>query len=398
MNTLKSASYTVLCLLLLTYVGGQVVIALFSLINPAWLVWEGDTRNFLSKEKPDLVSYFKQLLVWKDVLVSTPQNSLVYGATLFLLSSLQQARLASLFWILTFCFFSVLINPNSHIKWAVFLFLLHPVVIFYSTYGVAVSVAVGLSFLITSLVMVALNENYKKSLYLFLGIVISVSFYEYVPVRFVAIFTLLFLGIVLLKRKRLVELALLAVFPLACTIFNLFLGRLEFFYSARGEQIINFFNHPDYLKEYIGTVERKPENFLSLLYTLIRHNFWDLLKHFNIDYSAIVTHDPPSIPLLVGIYSLLFILGLLRLFGRNALFAGYLLYIIISISFLLLLTTRVDTHRISVLVAPVTVVTAFALDFLYDNLSKHVGYKIVLACIGFVMYFFHAYLIVKSSW
>lgn len=328
-------------------------------------MWEGDTRNFLNAKPKTFVDHISANLFWQDGLVSTPQRSLIFGIPLYFVNSLLEARILSLTLVVSMSYLALLLAPNAVSRLAILLFLCHPITVFYSLYGVSVGAAIALAMLIV-VVGLRLLQSTRNTVCLFFGALVALASYEYTPARFFSLLILLIVIFFQLRASRIKASLLTVTFPLMVFFWNLAHGRVEYFYASRGEQVINFLQQSDYIKMFFGKESLSSPTEMILF--LIEKNFPDLVKQFRFSFQ-VVTHDPPLIPLTFGFFGPLAVLGLIVLFlgGKSQLIL--LLTPSIFIPALLLLTTRVDTHRISVLVAVVSILAGQGLMFLLSRIK-----------------------------
>ncbi|HOC41488.1 MAG TPA: hypothetical protein PKJ99_00615 [Thermoanaerobaculales bacterium] len=174
------------------------------------------------------------------------------------------------------------------------------------------------------------------------------------------------------QRRRLAGLALLVAMLAGAWAVQARRGTAGYFLNARGEQIVNMVTQPGYLESFLGRPEstgpRTLGTWIDAAWTLAARRAPELLSVLGVSFnrplgcSDVVLWDPPRLPLFIAPLLPFLLLGLvssLRRLGQPehcTLVAWALLG-----SLPLLLTTRVDAHRMALLVVPFAVWTALGL-------------------------------------
>lgn len=174
------------------------------------------------------------------------------------------------------------------------------------------------------------------------------------------------------ERWRVAGLALLVAILAGFWMCQVRWGTAASFLNARGEQIVNMMRQPGYLQSFLGHPEpggpHTVGTWLDVAGTLAADRAPEYLAVLGaplsrrIGFSEVVVRDPPVLPLYIAPLLPFLLLGLASSLRRLAqpehcTLVGWLLLA----SLPLLLTTRVDAHRMVLLVVPFALWTAFGL-------------------------------------
>ena len=149
-------------------------------------------------------------------------------------------------------------------------------------------------------------------------------------------------------------------------------GAAGSFLHARGEQIVNMMRQPGYLQEFLHRPKwDEPQTlgtWIDVASTLVAQRAPEYLAVLGVPYGRqvhvdkVVFYDPPQLPLFIAPLLPFLLLGLAAsLRGVRRPEHCTLLGWVLLGSFPLLLTTRVDAHRMALLVVPFALWTAFGL-------------------------------------
>lgn len=123
------------------------------------LVWEGYTKDFLQSKPESFRDHLRESVLWHDGLVSTPNRSLIYGLPLYFVDSLLEARVLSLSLTVTLTYLTMLLAQDKVLKIGIFLYLTHPITVFYSLYAVSVGAGISLAMFVTTASILTLKKS-----------------------------------------------------------------------------------------------------------------------------------------------------------------------------------------------------------------------------------------------
>ncbi len=357
------------------------------------LTWEGQVLRGFAAElnagaSPGRI-FFPRLL-WEDGLVSSGERSFIYGVfthlvlffTAFSTWSIRIVPLVAAFlcvpliWQIGRRYFGASIAFT-----ACLLYLANPAVLYYSRYGTSLSSTV-LCLLPALWAALFLMSSRKPPWWT--GVVTGLFFFlatlHYGPGRLCVI---LFAGFIfahtaVLKREWTKEkIAALVMFAVTIALVFAHQYRFEtadFFLNARGEQIFLLGKSPRWVHDQIGVEksfpELDPDQKIRLFAKLIEtttSQFTEAagpLNGLESQWSGISSvGDPPVLPLYFGPLLPFFLWGfVLETFKRRQVKWLIFAFWILSVTFVLLLTSRVDIHRTFVLVIPFIFLTAAGID------------------------------------
>jgi len=174
------------------------------------------------------------------------------------------------------------------------------------------------------------------------------------------------------KRRRLAALALLVATLAGFWAFQAHRDTAWYFLNARGEQIVNMVTQPGYLEDFLGRPEsnepRTLGTWIDAARTLSAQRAPECLAVLGvpfgrrITFNEVVYWDPPRLPLFIAPLLPFLLLGLASSLRRvrrpeHCTLLGWALLAILP----LLLTTRVDAHRMALLVVPFALWSGFGL-------------------------------------
>jgi hypothetical protein len=289
---------------------------------------------------------------WSHGVLSRGDLSVLFGAaTWFTAPDRSALRVSALTIFVVLTAAGLLLLPPSVPQYFPLLFLLHPAAVLYSQYASSAGAGMALSFL---LVCLALRQQADDHLFLpaSMGALSAVASYEYAPVRFVATLLVFFtVATIAIRRtsvaRKMLQLLLLVAPIAAVTVWNMHQGTAHLFYSARGEQMVNFVQQRDYWDQWLGHDHRFETAGVSLvaelLWRVTDKTIPELARLLSPQLTESNLMDPPMISLLFGSISLLVCVGAFAKFPGRPL----CIVVVLPVLLLLLLTTRVDLHRIA---------------------------------------------------
>jgi len=268
-------------------------------------------------------------------------------------------------------------------------FGLNPSVLYYARYG-TLAAATTFSAILAVYAACLLMESSKPSWQkvMFTQAALYLATLSYATARLVV---LMLLAIVmawaaywLSQRKLRPVAAALAIILMSGGIYaaQQYFGRSDNFLRARGEQYFYFLEHRDYLNEFLGkTIEPGrvlTSDKISLLKILLERRLPELLKVFSLEGKeypegggAGIVGDPPHLGLYHFVFLPFMIAGFLLVWRRGLFLPGlFMLAWMMFFSLVMLLTTRVDLHRMSLLVVPLSVWGGLGLAGFYAMLAR----------------------------
>ena len=375
-----------------------VAVALFLLIrldsySGVMLTWEGDVSKEMGVQLMGAVSpfsYFIKQLRWDDGLVSSGQNSFLYGAFSYLLVyfngfTLWNLRIMSVFWALLSVPLIYAIGKRFYGPRIAFfstvLLLTNPLFLYYARYATSLSATLFCVLLSLYASLAILKEGRLRwHSGILTALVFFITTLHYSPARLCVIYFLGFISAAFIFRRGLLkgdQIKAFIILILSCGIIfgaEKYAGSDTHFLRARGEQIFEMLNSAGYIKDYIGvskpfaelTSDQKKEVVLKIL-AISSENIAQLLnpsRSIRPDYSGINTvGDPPDLPLVYP-FLIPFILWafVFHIFRKRD--YRRIIHVILPlwVFFVLLFTNRADDHRAFVLVVPLTFLAAFAIE------------------------------------
>ncbi len=354
------------------------------------LVWESPVVQGFGKALLDDQPAWRYALdqfLWDDGLLSSGQHSLLYGAPTYALFraagiSIYNLRLfpvlATLVSIpLAFALGRRFFGPRLGAALAVLLALNYPT-LFYGRYGS--SPAAGLLATLAAIYGAWYLLDREKPAWWagpLAGVAVFVATLHYAPARLMVLALLAVLGLAAVwpwprfAWRRALAVCLLALTVAAAVALEWHCGRLRACFNARGEQVMEFFRSPAYLRAYLGR-DIAPDQLthrdrIALVHQVLKVTIpqyaWFWQPHPVVDPPDVLRRDPPRLPLYPAPLLPFLLLGVgciaLRVWRSwKLLFLG-LWWSVASAA--LLMTNRVDAHRIMLLSLPLVFVTALGL-------------------------------------
>lgn len=373
----------------------------------ALLVWEpavldGFETSFLAGESPS--GFFLRTLTWDDGLVSKGDWSPLYGAPAYALLTAggfdaARLRLPSVgAALLTLLAASVLgrrlFGRGGAVTFASAL-ALSPAVLYYGRYGTSLAattltvlVAAGLAILFLE----ATESLFRRAAVL--GAALALATLHYAPGRLAVLFLVLFLpaGVLLgrpeLRARRFRALGALVLLLGGFWAAQMAAGRSSRFLHARGEQLFNFFEDREYAASYLGR-EAEPGSLtarekLAIARNVAASRVPELLRAVGPSWKPataadLIGSDPPPVPFLPLPLLVPALWGLVRSLGhplrpRTLIPLG----LAVAVTAPLLLTTRVDAHRLGLLVVPIGLWAADGAVDVWRRLPRPAGVTVAL--------------------
>ncbi len=328
-----------------------------------------------------LPAFTAERLLWQEGLVSSSQDSLLFGVPVYALwlafgPSLWAMRAVALVWALVAVVGAYLLARELGGRWhglaAAAVLATNALLLCYGRYGASLSATLAVVGLAAWLVVRQAGPAARPSWELALaGVLCSGATLGYSPARPVVL-VLLALVVVwaagrwrpFTRRHAVGAAAFVGVLAsmVACQAAGGHLGR---FHHARGEQLLNILAHPDYASEFLGYRPRGETPTLAegasiALRVLGRTlpQYTEILTpgpRFEGLAEQAVPSDPPALPLLPAPLFPFAVLGLIQA-ARGWRRPGHLLALAWfgAGSVAVLLTTRADVHRMWLLVVPLT--------------------------------------------
>ncbi len=354
------------------------------------MVWEGEVVGGFAQAVQDgigVLAFAAQRLGWDRGLVSSGHASFLYGAGTYLLFDLAGFSLWTLRAVAAIC--ALLAIPAIYLVGrssgnqvvataAAALFAFNLPTLFYGRYGTSVSGTL-LAALLALLATWLLGEQGNVWWYgLLCGGALFLATLGYSPARLLVLALLACLVVVTVARwrdlrgQRAASLVLLLLSLLVVAVSQQGQNTARWFVNARGEQIMALIKQPYYLREYLGRPLSPSQltsadrvEFVGQVLAKTVPEFITCLGYPldpTLNWHRIMAVDPPHLPLFFG--------ALLPLTGwgvacslrraRSLQHLSLLAWFLAS-SLPVLLTTRVDCHRLVLLVVPLTLWTAFGL-------------------------------------
>jgi hypothetical protein len=359
------------------------------------MTWEPSVIEGFGSDLRDGVSvssFAAQRLLWQEGLVSSSDDSLLFGVPVFTLwrvlqPSLVTLRLVALVWALValvgvFALGRRTTGATAGLVAAAALGS-NALFFYYGRYGVSLTATLA-AVLVAAWLTMRLADPKPRPWWqgAFVGVAMLAATLAYSPARLVV---LTLLGLVVLwagvrwrpwSRRHALVLGALGGVLAAGVAVQVATGHTGLYSHARGEQLFNILTHPDYARDYLGydvrgrsvtvaeavrvvlrVVERTLPQYIKVLAPVPR---FDGLAE------QAVLSDPPALPLLAAPLVPFALLGLARSLRRWRLPADLLLMAWFGgSSAVLLLTTRADVHRMWLLVVPLTIWAADGLLVLW---------------------------------
>ncbi|MCG3192645.1 MAG: hypothetical protein DIJKHBIC_01892 [Thermoanaerobaculia bacterium] len=396
---------------LLIVLTGTFLLANLRTYSGALLVWEpavleGLEDAFLARQS--IPSYLLKTLTWDDGLVSKGDWSLLYGAPAYaLLTTLGfnavslrlPAVIAALLTLAAAGWLGRrLLGPGGALALASVL-ALSPGFLYYGRYGTslaATTLTVLLAAGLTILFLEATDRYLPRALLLAASMALATL--HYAPGRLAVLFLVFFLPVGVLlgpREERAAKFRALAVLVLCLAAFwgaQKLAGRSQSFLMARGEQVFNFFTDPTYISGYLGRAVAPDKLTAADKLTIAKNVAFGRLPELVRVLSPSLTpaqpmdligSDPPRVPFLPLPLLLLALVGFARSM-RHPLKPRHLIPVgvVIALSGPVLLTTRVDAHRLSLMVIPIGLWAAEAAVVLWHSLPRLPGGILALAIFG----------------
>ncbi len=367
----------------------------------ALVTWESPVSvefgNIFQSGK-SLLQYSLETLLWEDGLMSSGQKSFLYGVPTYTLLTHCgfnpfNLRITSVIYALgsitlIYVCAKSLFNKKTALI-AASIFALNPTTLYYARYGTSMSA----TFFSSLLALYFVIDYFKKEkVHLYSGLLAGASFFiatlTYATARLVLVaFFAVILAHIALNLKRLHYTKFVWVGTVICMAVAVFFVQYKFnhhrfFFAARGEQIVNFMQQRDYLREFLGkdlaNGEMTFEKRAAIAKTLLRKTWPELISVIspansqNFRSGGFKTiGDPPAVELYFPFLFPFILLGLLSFLRppfkpERILLLAWLLFIPV----VLLFTSRVDVHRMVLISAPLAFLAAHGCSIFYRALPN----------------------------
>jgi len=383
----KPSRTPLIYLMLLLLVGAVFLFCDLGGFAGTLLVWESPVSQEFGNtfhENQDVFRYAARQFLWDDGLMSSGQKSLLYGAPTYALLKTFGFHpwtlrvfsvLATLLSVVTaYGIGRRFYGARIGVALAVLL-ALNVSVLFYGRYG-----TLSAATLLTSLLAIYctwLFLDHRRPRW-WMGPLCAMALYlatlHYATARLLVIVLLAAIPIVLacqwrsMNWKRLLGFILIGVCVLGVWQMQKHFGAHKRFHEARGEQFLNFLKSPAYFKQFTGRTVQvhqmtrfdKFELLYRVLETTIPQYLWFVSPQRDLSTRGILGSDPPRIPLYFAPVApfLLWGLGHSLFRWRRWRYAIPLAWVVLATG-PLLLTNRVDAHRIMLFVVPLSMWAAF---------------------------------------
>jgi hypothetical protein len=388
------------------YVGGTcLLIALFLLFDlrgfaGSLLTWESPvSRSYaeLFRAGEGVATFALGRLRWDDGVLSAGQTSLFYGAPTYAILTWfgfnpTNLRIGSIVlalvsvWLLYRAgtrFFGPFVGAAGSIMLA-----LNPAFLYYARYGSSIAGTLCAALIACYATWSFLEDSqpaaWKAPLAL---LALYLATLNYATARlFVIALLVTVMSVPVLRRNRLTDRRTIGVVIivfgfLGIVMIERWYGADSSLLNARGEQVFNFLQAPDYIAQYLGRpvpVDRlsasdKAALLARVVVQTVPQYVGFLSPYTRIDpegRGVVWIGDPPNLRLydaaLFPFICLGFVISLRRYRSWPA-WSLALCFILVSLS--LLLTTRVDTHRMMLLVIPLSLWAAIGMQTAYEGLA-----------------------------
>ncbi len=356
---------------------------------PVLLAWEPSVvQGFEDAWRSGTTSlgFLARTLRWEDGLVSAGYTSFFYGPPTYALltnvgwtpAMLRLSSVLATVAALVVAFVSTRrLMGQRAASWAVVLLAVSPTVLYYARYGSCPAGTLLSLWIVLAIGGPALDgTEIGWGRALALGAALFLATLQYAPARIVVVLFLGFLALALLGRSDRGHRQWLALVILILSAGLVFgaersVGHQGALLRARGEQIGEFMTHPGYIREYLGPTVQPGDlgmgERLEIVRAVVSRTVPELLELMTPQTSRpsaeqLLHDDPPRLALYQGPLALFVCWGAVESFRRRRrLLPWFFAAWVAAVSASLLLTNRVDAHRLSILVIPFTVWAAWGL-------------------------------------
>ena len=372
-------------------VGGLVTCALlgFRLASSPGqlLIWEPPVIEGFGgalREGDGAVDFLRAALLWDEGLVSRGDHSLLYGAPTYAILlhagfGVAQLRIVAALLAAAAVMVTFLLAGRfggGAATGAALALALSPPLLFYGRYGTSQSGTLLGALLATWAcwgLLAAPARQWWRGLVAALALIVATLGYSpgrLVVLALLAVTVAFTVARLRMEGRRLLGLVLLAAALAGFWAYQARWGADRSFLNARGEQIVNMMRQPGYLQSFLhrpaSDEPRTLATWIDVACTLAAQRAPEYLSVLGAPYGRqvhfdkVVFLDPPRLPLFIAPLLPFLLLGLaasLRGVRRpeHSTLIGWLLLTTLP----LLLTTRVDAHRMVLLVVPFALWTAF---------------------------------------
>ena len=354
------------------------------------LIWEPPVIEGFGgalREGQGAVDFLRATLLWDEGLVSRGDHSLLYGAPTYAILlragfGVVQLRIVAALLAAAAVMVTFLLAGRfggGAATGAALALVLSPPLLFYGRYGTSLSGTLLGALLATWAcwgLLAAPARQWWRGLVAALALIVATLGYS--PGRLVVLALLAVTLVFTLaraerdKRRRLAALALLVATLAGFWAFQAHRDTAWYFLNARGEQIVNMVTQPGYLEDFLGRPEssepRTLGTWIDAARTLSAQRAPECLAVLGVPFGRqigfddVVYWDPPRLPLFIAPLLPFLLLGLATSLREvrqpeHCTLLGWVLLAILP----LLLTTRVDAHRMALLVVPFALWSGFGL-------------------------------------
>jgi hypothetical protein len=374
---------------------GLLLVFLFANLDDynGWLmVWESSVIEGFAEafyQGKDVPQYLLQCMAWNFGLVSNGHLSLLYGvltyglwaaAGISPLTLRLAAAVLALACLMPAWYLARRLGPQQTAATAVIVLAVNPALIFYGRYGTSLSgTLVGVSVAILACILLLDRAGVRWWHGLVAGVAVFVATLGYSPGRLAVVSALGVMAILLVRDRRETSRQMWAagLFLLAvmATVWALQAahGKTHFFVGARSEQIVTMMDQPVRIETYLGRVvdplDLTRGDRVEMVENILRLRVPEMFRVWGYPFSdtvsviSVVQSDPPRLPLYPSVLAVFVLWGLIATL-RSPLTGlhPFLLAWTAAVCLPLLLTTRVDVHRLMLTIVPLSLWAALGIQ------------------------------------
>jgi len=366
---------------------GLLLVFLFADLGgyPGWLmVWESPVTDGFAEafyQGKTLPQYIEQCLAWNYGLVSNGHLTLLYGVLTYGLWGIAgvspwtlrlPAALLALACVVTVWFLARRLGSPRIAAVTVIVLCINPAFVFYGRYGTSLSgTLLGVSFAVLACALLVDGKTVRWWYGLLAGAAVFVATLGYSPGRLAVVSALVVVATLLVRncrrtsRQGWVAAVLLLAVVGAAWASQAAHRSTRFFVGARGEQIFTMVNEPVRIETYLGRevdpVDLTWPDRTEMVRNILRLRVPEMFKVWGYPFSgkvsvvSVIQADPPRLPLYppaLAVFILWGVVAAMRrpLTGLNP----YLLAWTAAVCLPLFITTRVDVHRLMVIIVPLS--------------------------------------------
>lgn len=337
------------------------------------------------KNHEPIHAFAAKRLLWDQGVVSAGHHSLLYGTGTYVLWQLAGVSATTLRLVsvllaiacLPIAYFVGRETGSSRVATAAIVVMaINPIFIFYGRYGTSLA-ATFFGVLLMLLCFERLSDPFGQRLWIgaAAGATAFLATLAHSPARVVTAavvmttFALAFWNWRQLAPRRRLAFGLLAATLTACWLVQAAAGTAGNFVSANNEQLFSF--DPEQVREFFGeemdAIQLTREQRRIMAGNVFKRAIADYRRALSFSFGPsptaidVLYEDPPPLPLTQAPLLLFALWGLVRSLVHTRRGWPLLLAILAATTLPLLLTTRVDVHRLSVAIVPITLWAAIGI-------------------------------------